>query len=118
MKAILYIKPLDKNGKLDLQTCSIYSGNMANNKRLTHLTEKGYYSKKPLYVDFATNDRVKTLANGNKYIELNDREYDYLEANFTQKGKIFQTYEQRKRTEKAVGDLAWCSLMKDPYDRG
>jgi hypothetical protein len=118
MKAILYIKDADKNGKLDLKTCSIYSGDMSKNKHLSHLTKKGYYSKKPLYVDFATIERVKTAPSGNKYIELTDEEYDYLLDNYTAKGKIFQTAEQRYRTNKAVGDLAWCASMKDPYDRG
>jgi predicted restriction endonuclease len=43
----------------------------------------------------------------------------FLIENYTNlNGKIFQTYEQRKKTEKAVGDLAWCSSMKDPYDVG
>ena len=117
MKAIIYIKDADKNGKLDLKTCSIYDGSMENIKRLSHLTEKGYYSQKPLYVDFATRERVECSGN-NKWIVLTDLEYDYLKDNYTQQGKIFQTYEQRKRTEKACADLAWCSVMKDPYDVG
>jgi hypothetical protein len=123
MKAIIYIKDADKNGKLDLKTCSIYNNEIESNswndttQRLSHLTEKGYYSQKPLYVDFATLERVECNGN-NKWIVLTDLEYDYLKNNYTQQGKIFQTYEQRKRTEKACADLAWCSVMKDPYDVG
>ena len=117
MKAIIYVKGKDKNGLLDLKTCSIYNGNMEDIKRLSHLTEKGYYSQKPLYIDFATNDRIKQAPQG-LYIELSDAEYKYLLENFTSKGKIFQTQEEKLKTAKAVGDLAWCSAMKDPYDRG
>ena len=117
MKAIIYIKDADKNGKLDLKTCSIYDGSVENIKSLSHLTDKGYYSQKPLYVDFAIKDRVKS-ASGGKYIELTDLEYNYLLNEYTVRGKIFQTYEQRKRTERACSDLAWCSVMKDPYDVG
>jgi hypothetical protein len=117
MKAIIHIKEPDKNGKLDLKTCSIYNNGMDNVNRLSHLTKKGYYSQKPLYVDFAVIDRVKPAVHGN-YIELTDDEYNYMLNNYTEKGKIFQTSEQRFRTNKAVGDLAWCAAMKDPYDRG
>ena len=119
MKAILHLNGKEvKDGKINLKNCPIYNGEMSENKRLSHLTEKGYYSKKPLYVDFATTNRVKTAPSGNKYIELTDAEYNYLDNNFTTKGKVFQTYEQRKRTENACRVLAWCSVMKDPYDRG
>ena len=125
MKAIIYIKDADKNGKLDLKTCSIYNTEIESSswndktQRLSHLTEKGYYSQKPLYVDFATRERVECNENNNnKWIVLTDLEYDYLKDNYTQQGKIFQTYEQKQRTLKTAGDLAWCSSMKDPYDRG
>ena len=123
MKAIIYIKEIDKNGKIDLKTCSIYDTEIESSswneksQRLNHLTEKGYYSKKPLYIDFATPGRVES--NGSKkWIVLTDSEYNFLKDNYTQMGKIFQTYEQKQRTLKAVGYLAWCSSMKDPYDRG
>lgn len=123
MKALIYIKDVDKNGKIDLKTCSIYDTEIKSDswdeksQRLTHLTEKGYCSQKPLYIDFATPNRIQS--NGSrKWIVLTDDEYEYLKLNYTTQGKIFQTYEQKQRTLKAVGDLAWCSSMKDPYDRG
>ena len=124
MKSIIYIKDADKNGKLDLNSCSIYDTEINSNywdekiHRLSHLTAKGYYSTKPLYIDFATHDRVDVAETGTKYIILTDEEYEFLKANYTQQGKIFETFEQRQRTLKAVGDLAWCSVMKDPYDLG
>mgnify|MGYP001551746276 FL=1 len=123
MKAIFYIKDLDKNGKVDLNTTSIGiydfdAKGFAELKPLSHLTNKGYYSKKPLYVEFATPDRIKTAPSSMRYMELTDEEYDYLDSNYTKKGKIFQTAWQRHSTNKAVGDLAWISVMKDPYDRG
>jgi hypothetical protein len=123
MKAIFYIKDLDKNGKVDLRTTSlaIYdfeSKQIVELKPLSHLTDKGYYSKKPLNVEFVTPDRIKTAPSSMRYIELTDEEYHYLDLNYTKKGKIFQTEWQRHSTDKAVGDLAWCSVMKDPYDRG
>ena len=34
------------------------------------------------------------------------------------KVKRFETYESKKRRERAVGDLAWCSVIKDPHDIG
>ena len=123
MKGIFYITDLDKNGKIDLQETriGIYDSDakgFVELKWLNHLTDKGYYSKKPLYVEFATPDRIKTAPSNNRYIELTDEEYDYLDSNFTKKGKIFQTAWERHSTNKAAGDLAWCSVMKDPYDRG
>ena len=123
MKAIIYIKDADKNGKIDLKTCSIYDTAIKSDswdeksQRLSHLTEKGYYSQKPLYIHFATLGRVVNN-NGKRWIVLTDDEYNFLKENYTQKGKIFQTYEEKQRTLKAAGDLAWCSSMKDPYDRG
>ena len=123
MKAIIYIQGVDKNGKIDLKTCSIYDTEIQSNSysdkchKISHLTENGYYSQKPLYIDFATPERVE--CNGSKkWIVLTDAEYDFIKANYTQQGKIFQTYEQKQRTLKAAGDLAWCSSMKDPYDIG
>jgi hypothetical protein len=119
MKAILYLDDKKvKNGKIDLKNSAIYNGNMSENKSLCSVTEKGYYSIKPIYVDFATECRIKLSPTGKKYIEITDDEYDYLLKNYTEKGKIFQTYEQKMRTLKAIGNLAWCSAMKDPYDRG
>jgi hypothetical protein len=123
MNAIFYVKDLDKNGKVDLRTTSlaIYdfeAKQIVEQKPLNHLTDKGYYSKKPLYVEFATPDRIKTAPTSMRYIELTDEEYHYLDSNFTKQGKIFQTEWQRHSTDKAVGLKAWCSVMKDPYDRG
>jgi hypothetical protein len=95
------------NAKLDTPSGQLY---------LQHLTEKGYYSQKALRINF-------------EYSYFNDGGVDcliisketaiFLIENYTNlNGKIFQTYEQRKKTEKAAGDLAWCSSMKDPYDVG
>jgi hypothetical protein len=125
MKAIIYIQEADKSGKLDLKTASIHDTEKKaethswseSTHRLSHLTKKGYYSNKPLYIDFATTERVE--CNGSKrWIVLTDDEYNFLKDNYTQQGKMFETYEQKMRTKNAQGLLAMCSVMKDPYDRG
>ena len=132
MKALIHLEGRKvKDGKIDLKNVPLYNGDLSENKLLCSLTPKGYYSTKPIYVDFATIDRVvnvgggkctiingKLDGNGKKYMEITEEEYNYLLDNYTNKGKIFQTAEQRYRTNKAVGDLAWCASMKDPYDRG
>ncbi len=103
-----------KKGKIDFNNAILDTPN--GQHFLQHLTDKGYYSKKPLYIDFEYsyyND------GGVDCLIISEKTFKYLFDNYTNlNGKIFQTYEKSKRKEKAIGNLAWCSVMKDPYDRG
>lgn len=89
---------------------------------LHHLTEKGYNSKKPLFIDFLTVDRIETfnIKGKNfdrKVIILTIEEFEYLKENFSNIGKVFQTPEQRARVEKMVGMRALAERI-DIHDRG
>jgi len=104
----------EKNGVIDFNDAKLDTP--TGQHYLQHLTEKGYYSKKPLHIDF----EYKYFNDGGvDCLIVSEKTANFLFKNYTNLGgKIFQTYEQRKRTENACGDLAWCSAMKDPYDVG
>ena len=91
---------------------------------LHHLTEKGYNSKKALFINFLTLDRIETFEmkrNGKtinrKIIILTVEEFNYLKENFSKIGKIYQTPEQKARVEKMVGMRALAERI-DIHDRG
>lgn len=104
----------EKNGVFDFNEATLDTP--SGEYSLAHLTEKGYYSKKPLNIEFEYeyfND------GGMDCLIISKETADFLLKNYTNLGgKIFRTYEERKRVEKACADLAWCSAMKDPYDVG
>jgi len=110
--AILFYK--EKDGKIDFNNATLDSP--IAEYTLKHLTKKGFYSKKPLLLDIECtyfND------GGVDCLGISKETFEMLRDNYTDlDGKIFQTSEQRFRTNKAIGDLAWCDRMKDPYDVG
>ena len=78
--------------------------------------EKGYYSKKALYVDF---DYDVFDDGGVECLRVSKSIGERLLNNNTElEGKIFQTAYQRHSTNKAEGIKAICNVMHDPYDRG
>lgn len=83
---------------------------------IKHLTEKGYYSKKALYIDF---DYESFDDGGMECLKISQSTAERLLKNNTRlNGKIFQTAEQRYHTNKAQGMKALCDVMNDPYDIG
>jgi len=104
-----------KKGKINFNNATMDSPS-GKTFTLQHLTAKGYYSKKPLFLDI---EYTYFNDGGLDCLGISKETFEMLKSKHTGLGgKIFQTYEQRMRTEKACGDLAWCSVMKDPYDRG
>lgn len=105
----------EKNGKVNFNnaTMDCPSGETFT---LQHLTNKSYYSKKPLFLDI---EYTHFNDGGLECLGISKETFEFLRDNYTNLGgKIFQTEEERYKTNKAAGDLAWCSVMKDPYDVG
>jgi len=109
-----------KAGKLNVRDAMVDFEN--NYFKLHHLTEKGYNSKKPLFIDLLTIDRIEFCRLENedfdrRFIVLTDEEAKYLKENFSQFGKIYQTPEQKARIEKMAGMRALAERI-DIHDRG
>lgn len=110
--AILFYK--EKDGKID------FNGSVLDTPdgqlTLKHLTTGGYYSKKPLFLGI---EYTYFNDGGVDCLGVNASTFEFLRENYTGlNGKTFRTSEEKFRTGKAVGDLAWCSMMRDPYDIG
>jgi hypothetical protein len=83
---------------------------------MQHLTPKGYYSKKPLILEFD----FKVEMDGHvEVLILSESIGESLKANYTNlEGRFFQTWWQKASTDKAVKMKSFCDVMHDPYDIG
>tara|TARA_R110001599_G_scaffold322693_1_gene533862 strand:+ start:331 stop:741 length:411 start_codon:yes stop_codon:yes gene_type:complete len=111
-----------KGDEFNVKESSVNYNNDSFN--LHHLTKKGYNSKKPLFIDFLTVDRIEVFEvkkQGKPFdrrvIILTNEEFEYLRENFSKIGNIFQTAEQKARVAKAAGMRALAERI-DIHDRG
>lgn len=117
MEFVIYNHTRTSKG-IDINNATLEVNNEGSYKDydIRHLTDKGYYSKKALYVDF---DYESFDDGGVECLKVSQSTGERLLKNNTGlKGKIFQTAEQRYHTNKAEGMKAICSVMHDPYDIG
>jgi uncharacterized protein YrzB (UPF0473 family) len=101
---------------------NIDSPDFNEKNRLVTLTEKGYKSQKNIEINFITMDRLQE-GGGGWFVELTDSEFDYIKETYC--NNSFKTFEspqmkasRESRLSQSSRDLAWCSVMKDPYDIG
>ena len=117
MEFVIYNhKRTSKGIDINKATLEVSNGGTYKDYFIEHLTEKGYYSKKALYVDF---DYDVFDDGGVECLRVSKSIGERLLNNNTElEGKIFQTAYQRHSTNKAEGIKAICNVMHDPYDRG
>lgn len=109
-----------KKGKVDLNWSSVIDSETYCEKRYPQIinkTPKGWDSKKPLYIDGYTVDRIETLPNGREIIRITDEEYNQL-TNMGEynKSKVWESFELKSERMSAEGMKAKCRVMHDPYD--
>jgi hypothetical protein len=117
MEFIIYNHTRTSKG-IDINKATLEVNNEGSYKDydIRHLTDKGYYSKKALYVDF---DYEVFDDGGMECLRISEAVAERLLKDYTGlQGKIFQTAQQRYYTDKAEGMKAICSVMHDPYDIG
>lgn len=117
MEFVIYNhKTTSKGIDINKATLDVINGEAYKSYDIEHLTEKGYYSKKALYVDF---DYEVYDDGGVQCLRVSQSIGERLLNNNTElEGKIFQTAYQRHSTNKAEAVKALCSVMHDPYDIG
>ena len=114
MKALLNFSI--KNGKIDLNGACLYSEGKTQ-RGICNLTNACYKSKKPLFIDFVTPERVDVL-NGKQYIKLTDFEYSELMKLPNPSDTNIKVWNKWTGDDKATAILELCKRMSDPYDRG
>jgi len=117
MEFIIYNhKRTSKGIDINNATLDVVNGETYKDYFIQHLTKKGYYSKKALYIDF---DYDVFYDGGMECLRVSQSVGERLLNNNTELGgKIFETAYQRYHTNQAEGLKALCSVMHDPYDRG
>jgi len=105
-------KGIDFNGAYI--ECDYIDGSYTGHGYLRHLTAKGYYSKKPLILDF---EHTVEMDGDVEVLIVSEEVGKNLIENFTNlEGKFFQTWWQKASTDSAVKMKALCDVMHDPYD--
>jgi len=85
------------------------------NFTLRHLTEKGYYSNKSLYLDI---DFLKGYEDGQPILYVTKEIVNFLEKKYTTKGKVW-TNQPNNGISRALAIANHCTKNGgDIYDRG
>ena len=109
-----------KKGLVDFNWLNVKARNGNECFVMNHITEKGYYSKKAINIE-GLSERLEIIKfpNGSRryVIVISDNEYEALKKVYNVKGKIWQTENQRARSEKASA-MVFLAQRIDFHDRG
>jgi hypothetical protein len=100
-----------KDGAIDIRGSWLVTENSDLVFKFNHLTEKGYLSKKPLFIHF------DYTINSDNEIEVSDEiAMELIKAYKCLKFKTFETSASLERSNSMTGMLSWASVMGDHGD--
>ena len=96
---------------------NIYTNGKDESFTMKVLTEKGYYSRKKIRISLKGIEVKLVTEDGKKkqFYAISEEIYYSLKEIYNVKGKTFITAWQRDNLSKAIGILAMCEHITDPY---